>query len=203
VSDPFLAPNAEPPAEEIELRAAEAGVDYEVQLESLNQWQLAWRKFRKHRLAIVGLVILIVLVVAAIVGPILSPFVFNQIPKPDKAVYAGRPPSLSHPFGETGGLQRDVLQLVVDFNLDNVNDDPDNDHLDDTADDRLTTCGVPIPGFELRVVDPETGSELPYGRRGELIGNLHAQGRGAHHDHARAQRAPPAQSAHQAAHQAA
>ncbi|HEY8989959.1 MAG TPA: hypothetical protein VIM39_13120, partial [Candidatus Limnocylindrales bacterium] len=67
MSDPFLAPNAEPPAEEIELRAAEAGVDYEVQLESLNQWQLAWRKFRKHRLAIVGLVILIVLVVAAIV----------------------------------------------------------------------------------------------------------------------------------------
>jgi peptide/nickel transport system permease protein len=54
-----------------------------------------------------------VLIVAAIVGPILSPFVFNQIPKPDKAVYAGRPPSLSHPFGETGGLQRDVLQLVV------------------------------------------------------------------------------------------
>jgi len=113
VSDPYLAPNTEPAAEEVERRAEEAGVDYEVQLESLNQWQLAWRKFRKHKLAIVGLVILIILVVAAIVGPILSPFVFNQIPKPDKAVYAGRPPSLSHPFGETGGLQRDVLQLVV------------------------------------------------------------------------------------------
>jgi peptide/nickel transport system permease protein len=113
VSDPFLAPNAEPAPEEIELRAAEAGQDYEVQLESLNQWQLAWRKFRKHRLAIVGLAILLVLIAAAIFGPILSPFVFNDIPKPDKAVYAGRPPSLLHPFGETGGLQRDVLQLVV------------------------------------------------------------------------------------------
>jgi peptide/nickel transport system permease protein len=113
VSDPFLAPNAEPAPEEIELRAAEAGQDYEVQLESLNQWQLAWRKFRKHRLAIVGLAILLVLIAAAIFGPILSPFVFNDIPKPDKAVYAGRPPSLAHPFGETGGLQRDVLQLVV------------------------------------------------------------------------------------------
>jgi peptide/nickel transport system permease protein len=113
VSDPFLAPNAEPAPEEIELRAAEAGQDYEVQLESLNQWQLAWRKFRKHRLAIVGLAILLVLIAAAIFGPILSPFVFNDIPRPDKAVYAGRPPSLAHPFGETGGLQRDVLQLVV------------------------------------------------------------------------------------------
>jgi peptide/nickel transport system permease protein len=113
VADQYLAPVTEPPVEEVERRATEAGVDYEVQLESLNQWQLAWRKFRKHKLAIVGLAILVVLIVAAIVGPILSPFVFNQIPKPDKAVYAGRPPSLAHPFGETGGLQRDVLQLVV------------------------------------------------------------------------------------------
>jgi peptide/nickel transport system permease protein len=118
VTDPFRAPNEapesiEPLAEDIELRAAEAGADYEVQLESLNQWQLAWRKFRKHRLALIGLGMLFALVVIAIVGPILSPFVFNQIPKPDKAVYAGRPPSLSHLFGETGGLQRDVLQLVV------------------------------------------------------------------------------------------
>ena len=116
MSDPYLSPLIEAPVEEVERRAAEAGEagqDYEVQLESLNQWQLAWRKFRKHRLAIVGLGILVVLVVAAIFGPILSPFVFNEIPKPDKAVYAGRPPSLAHPFGETGGLQRDVLQLVV------------------------------------------------------------------------------------------
>lgn len=99
--------------EEVERRAEEAGVDYEVQLQSLNQWQLAWRKFRKHRLAIVGSVILLVLVVAAAIGPVLSPFVFNEIPKPSTVVYAGRPPSLAHPFGETGGLQRDVLQLVV------------------------------------------------------------------------------------------
>ena len=87
--------------------------DYEVQLESLNQWQLAWRKFRRHHLALAGLAILVVLIVAAIVGPILSPFVFNEIPNPDVHVLAGRPPSLTHPFGETGGLQRDVLQLVV------------------------------------------------------------------------------------------
>jgi peptide/nickel transport system permease protein len=54
-----------------------------------------------------------VLVVAAVIGPVLSPFVFNDVPKPSAVVYAGRPPSLAHPFGETGGLQRDVLQLVV------------------------------------------------------------------------------------------
>jgi peptide/nickel transport system permease protein len=41
------------------------------------------------------------------------PFVFNEIPQPDVKVYAGRPPSLQHWFGETGGLQRDVFMLVV------------------------------------------------------------------------------------------
>ena len=96
-----------------QVRAEEAGVDYEVTLESLNQWQLAWRKFKKHRLAIIGLGILGVLITVAIVGPFIMPFEFNSIPKPDKIVPAGRPPSLVHPFGETGGLQRDVLLLVV------------------------------------------------------------------------------------------
>jgi acyl-CoA synthetase (AMP-forming)/AMP-acid ligase II len=42
--------------------------------------------------------------------------------------------------------------------------------LDDDLEQRLTTCGTPIPGFEMRVLDPDTGAELPYGERGELIG---------------------------------
>jgi len=95
------------------LRREEAGADYEVALESLNQWQLAWRKFKHHRLALVGLVVLAVLAAVAIVGPILWPFDFSTIPQPDQVVYQGRPPSLAHPFGETGGLQRDVLNLVI------------------------------------------------------------------------------------------
>ena len=95
------------------IRREEAGADYEVALESLNQWQLAWRKFRHHHLALMGLGILATLVAVAIVGPILWPFDFNSIPSPDQIVYQGRPPSLAHPFGETGGLQRDVLNLVI------------------------------------------------------------------------------------------
>ena len=110
--DPTRGAISAPPIEP-DPRSEQTPEDYEVQLESLNQWQLAWRKFRRHRLALVGLGILTVLVVAAIIGPILAPFVFNEIPKPDQVVAAGRPPSLTHPFGETGGLQRDVLQLVV------------------------------------------------------------------------------------------
>jgi peptide/nickel transport system permease protein len=87
--------------------------DYEVGLKSLNQWQLAWRKFRKHKLALIGLLIGAVLIAIAIVGPVLMPFSFTDVPTPDQIVAAGRAPSIQHPMGETGGLQRDVLTLVV------------------------------------------------------------------------------------------
>jgi peptide/nickel transport system permease protein len=87
--------------------------DYEVGLESLSQWQLAWRKFKKHRLALIGLGILIALTLIAIIGPILMPYSFDNTGHPDQIVYKGRPPSIGHFFGETGGLQRDVLTLVV------------------------------------------------------------------------------------------
>ncbi len=98
---------------DVEQRAEEAGADYEVGLESLSQWQLAWRKFKRHRLALIGLGILTALVLIAIIGPIVMPYSFDRIPIPDQIVYKGRAPSLAHPFGETGGLQRDVLLLVV------------------------------------------------------------------------------------------
>ncbi len=100
-------------AQQATRRIDEAGADYEVSLESLNQWQLAWRKFRRHRLALVGLGILAVFFIVALVGPIVMPFDFQDIGNPDVVVYRGRPPSAQHLFGETGGLQRDVLTLVV------------------------------------------------------------------------------------------
>jgi peptide/nickel transport system permease protein len=102
--------------------------DYEVGLESLNQWQLAWRKFRKHRMALIGLATLAVIVMIAVIGPFLLPFDFQDIPEPDQVVQTGRPPfcvqydapkkncqafGLTHPMGETGGLQRDVMTLVI------------------------------------------------------------------------------------------
>jgi peptide/nickel transport system permease protein len=99
---------------DIERRKQEAGdPDYEVGLESLSQWQLAWRKFRKHNLALIGLGMLAILLLVAIIGPIFLPFSFTNITRPDVIVSWGRGPSLAHPFGETGGLQRDVLTLVV------------------------------------------------------------------------------------------
>ena len=105
-----------------------APADYEVSLRSLSQWELVWRKFKAHRLALVGLGILVFLILVAVIGPIFLPF--HQVPaRADQLVNAGRPPfcvhyvvgppgqctqvGLVHPFGETGGLQQDVLTLVV------------------------------------------------------------------------------------------
>jgi peptide/nickel transport system permease protein len=92
--------------------ASEPVADYEVDLRSLSQFELAWRKFKQHRLALLGLGLLFVIVAIAIIGPFFLPY--TPVPAlPDQLVYAGRPPSLKHPFGETGGLQADVLMLVV------------------------------------------------------------------------------------------
>jgi fatty-acyl-CoA synthase len=35
--------------------------------------------------------------------------------------------------------------------------------LDDDLDTRVTTCGLPLPGTEVRIVDPETGEDVPVG----------------------------------------
>jgi peptide/nickel transport system permease protein len=90
-----------------------AAADYEVSLQSLSQMELAWRKFRQHKLALLGLGMLTVLILSALLGPIFLPYSFDDIPRVTHIVYAGEGPSLQHPFGQTGGLQRDVLTLVI------------------------------------------------------------------------------------------
>ena len=88
--------------------------DYDVQLESLNQWQIAWRRFKRHRMALIGSTMFFGMVLIGVdravhlpVRPLQDPAsrTFGSMP-------AGRPAS-AHLFGETGRLQRDVLTLVV------------------------------------------------------------------------------------------
>jgi peptide/nickel transport system permease protein len=90
--------------------------DYDVQLESLNQRQLAWRRFRRHKMALLGASIFFTMVFIGIFGPILMPFNKNLLVPLDQVVNNGRPPMIYpffHPFGETQQLQYDVLTLVV------------------------------------------------------------------------------------------
>jgi peptide/nickel transport system permease protein len=98
---------------EIEAVPTTAQSDYEVSLESLNQWQLAWRRFKRHRLALIGAFILIFVAIIAILGPIVWPYNPSDIPGVTKP--GGDPPSLASLdkiFGtDFGG--RSVLQFVV------------------------------------------------------------------------------------------
>jgi acyl-CoA synthetase (AMP-forming)/AMP-acid ligase II len=41
-------------------------------------------------------------------------------------------------------------------------------HPDESLDERIHTCGVPFPGIEVRITDPDSGEEVATGARGEL-----------------------------------
>jgi peptide/nickel transport system permease protein len=104
----------ESPADLEELLAAHP--DYDVQLESLNQRQLAWRRFKRHRMALLGAILFFSMVAIGIVGPFLLPFDKSALVPIDQINNVGRPPMLVpyvHLFGETEQLQYDVLTLVV------------------------------------------------------------------------------------------
>lgn len=67
-----------------------------------------WRRLRKNRLAVVGLLVIGVLVLAAILAPLLSPYPPNAI---DTAA-SRQPPSAAHWFG-TDLLGRDLFTRVL------------------------------------------------------------------------------------------
>jgi ABC-type dipeptide/oligopeptide/nickel transport system permease subunit len=93
-----------------ELLAAGHEEDYEVALEPLSQWQLAWRRFRRHRLALLGSVMVGTMVFIAIFGPIIWPYDpldLARITRP-----GGDPPTAENIFG-TDYLGRSVYELVV------------------------------------------------------------------------------------------
>jgi ABC-type dipeptide/oligopeptide/nickel transport system permease subunit len=90
--------------------AATQESDHEVALEPLSQWQLAWRRFRRHRMAIVGSVMVGTMILIAIFGPILWPYDPLDLAKITRP--GGDPPSAQNIFG-TDFLGRSVFELVV------------------------------------------------------------------------------------------
>jgi ABC-type dipeptide/oligopeptide/nickel transport system permease subunit len=84
--------------------------DVEVALESLNQWQLAMKRFLRHRMALVGLAVFCAIVLIAIIGPIIAPY--NPIDIPGAKEQGGDAPSLAHLFG-TDDAGRDVYTNIV------------------------------------------------------------------------------------------
>jgi peptide/nickel transport system permease protein len=68
----------------------------------------AWRRFRRHRLALASLVVLGLLVLAVLIGPLLWPVAINDI---DFSAQL-KPPSFAHPFG-TDDLGQDILARLI------------------------------------------------------------------------------------------
>jgi peptide/nickel transport system permease protein len=73
-------------------------------------WNNAWRQFRRHRLAMVGLVVLTIFVLACFVGIYVYPTDFEEQNFSIEAMSAS--PSLDHPMG-TDDLGRDILARVL------------------------------------------------------------------------------------------
>ena len=105
--DPTVGATADLPVTVTDLGEA---ADVEVALESLNQWQLALRRFLRHRMALVGLAVFSMIVLIAIVGPIVAPY--NPIDIPGASRQGGDPPTLKHLFG-TDDAGRDVFTNIV------------------------------------------------------------------------------------------
>jgi peptide/nickel transport system permease protein len=71
-------------------------------------WREAWRRFRKHRLAVISLVILSVLVLAVLVGPFAWRLPIDEIDFTARL----EGPSWTHPMG-TDDLGQDILARVL------------------------------------------------------------------------------------------
>jgi peptide/nickel transport system permease protein len=90
------------------LRPATPVADAKLHRPSRSLWSDAWRQFRRHHLAMFGVIVLALLLIMTIFGPL----VYRQ--SPDTIDYSAslQPPSLQHPFG-TDDLGRDLLARAM------------------------------------------------------------------------------------------
>ena len=65
------------------------------------------------RMGPTGLAILSSVFLFVVIGSLLLPYDFYNVPQPDVINFVGRPPAWGRPFGETGMLQLDVMTLVA------------------------------------------------------------------------------------------
>lgn len=75
---------------------------------SLSYWQDAWRRLRRDKLALTGLIIVLFVLIAAVFGPMISRYSYET----QDFMVANEPPSWAHLFG-TDMFGRDVLVRVL------------------------------------------------------------------------------------------
>src|SRR3712207_6196237 len=84
-----------------------AGEDYG-KVKGRTQREIIWRRFRRHRLAMIGGVVLLLLYAVAILGPSVAPYGYDEI----GFTALNQGPSLAHPMG-TDEIGRDELTRVI------------------------------------------------------------------------------------------
>ncbi|NOZ29810.1 MAG: ABC transporter permease [Chloroflexi bacterium] len=78
------------------------------QYETESMTHLMWRQFKRHRMAVIGLIVVGILAIASIIGPIISPYDVYRSNFSERY----QPPSLRHPMG-TDDLGRDMLTRIL------------------------------------------------------------------------------------------
>lgn len=72
--------------------------------ENVSYWKDAWRRLKKNKIAMISLVVIILIMLFAFVGPMLSPYTYDQQIRGDESLY----PCKEYIFG-TDQLGRDLL----------------------------------------------------------------------------------------------
>jgi peptide/nickel transport system permease protein len=78
------------------------------QTESASLWKEGWRRFRKNKIALVGLGIVVFFILLAIFAPLLAPYDFKEQNLAERL----QPPSSEHFFG-TDDFGRDIFSRVI------------------------------------------------------------------------------------------
>lgn len=76
--------------------------------EVMSPWKIAWKRLKRNKLAVVGMVILTIMVLAAIIGPLVSPYRMDDVKLTDSDL----PPTWEHPLG-TDNVGRDILTRLL------------------------------------------------------------------------------------------
>ncbi|MHB8064597.1 MAG: ABC transporter permease [Ruminiclostridium sp.] len=80
----------------------------EVMRPSISYWRDAWNRLKANKVAIGGLVVIVLIFLAAIIGPMLSPYSYSQINEGRENLA----PNLQHIFG-TDSLGRDLFTRTM------------------------------------------------------------------------------------------
>jgi peptide/nickel transport system permease protein len=76
--------------------------------EEMSQTAVIWKRFRKHKLAVISLFFIVLLLAVALLAPLIMPYPYDEIDVPN----AFASPSAAHPLG-TDQLGRDVLSRLM------------------------------------------------------------------------------------------